>query len=74
MVHRPVISCHLKRICTRSIWWAEEGASIGAVSCALGFVGLRGAFGPGAVARGLIPRRAGSHFARQRGKIIDDVG
>ena len=23
---------------------------------------------------GLIPRRACSHFARQRGKILDDIG
>ncbi len=28
----------------------------------------------GGVARGLISRRAGPHFARQRGKIIDEIG
>ena len=31
-------------------------------------------WGRGAVARGLISRRAGPHFARQRGKKIDDIG
>lgn len=34
----------------------------------------RGAFGAGRDVRWLISRRAGSHFARQRGKILDEIG